>query len=224
MRFLRWLSVVGAALSFLGCASVSEFERTWTRNFETFPLPVWTDDGLYLVSGRSGALFLHPSLPEFDANRGVILEEIQITTAPGSRDLKPSEIERLKGYFTRRLERIFARNGWPIVDERGADVLQLRVAVKDVDIRRWRRSHHGTIVAGRSTAMITIALELRDPASSERLLLYGDRRRLPFGVYSGSDLVSIRRVEDAFYYFSIDVSRRLDEVQRGEFPPPQRPS
>jgi hypothetical protein len=54
--------------------------------------------------------------------------------------------------------------------------------------------------------------------------LFGDKRRLPFGAYSGTDSVSIRRVEDAFYYFSIDIRRRLAQVQRGKFPPPPRPS
>jgi hypothetical protein len=67
-------------------------------------------------------------------------------------------------------------------------------------------------------------LELRDGGKRDRRLLFGDRRRLPFGTYAGSDSVSIRRVEDAFYYFSIDIQRRLDQVQRGEFPPPPRPS
>jgi hypothetical protein len=74
-----------------------------------------------------------------------------------------------------------------------------------------------------SSDKITIALELRDAVTSDRRLLFGDERRLPFGVYSGSDAVSIRRVEDAFYYFSIDIRRRLNQVQRGEFPPPPPP-
>jgi hypothetical protein len=69
-------------------------------------------------------------------------------------------------------------------------------------------------------------LELRDAEKNERILLFGSRRRLPFGVYSGLglDVVSIRRVEDAFDDFSIDIRRRLGQVQRGEFPPPPRPS
>ena len=75
-----------------------------------------------------------------------------------------------------------------------------------------------------SSEKITIALELRDAVTSDRRLLFGDKRRLPFGAYSGTDSVSIRRVEDAFYYFSIDIRRRLAQVRRGEFPPPPRPS
>jgi hypothetical protein len=72
-------------------------------------------------------------------------------------------------------------------------------------------------------------LELRDGGENDRRLLFGDndrrllfgeKRRLPFGTYAGSDSVSIRRVEDAFYEFSIDMRRRLKQVQRGEFPPP----
>ena len=70
---------------------------------------------------------------------------------------------------------------------------------------------------------ITIALELRDGVENDRRLVFGDRRRLPFDTYAGSDSVSIRRVEDAFYYFSVEMRRRRGQVQRGEFPPP-RPS
>jgi hypothetical protein len=75
-----------------------------------------------------------------------------------------------------------------------------------------------------SNDKITIALELRDSVKNDRRLLFGDKRRLPFGVYAGSESISIRRIEDAFYYFSVEIRRRLDEVRRGEFPPPPRPS
>ena len=75
-----------------------------------------------------------------------------------------------------------------------------------------------------STSQITIALELRDGSDNDRRLLFGDKRRLPFGTYPGTDSVSIRRVEDAFYDFGSDMRRRLKQVQRGEFPPPPRPS
>ena len=135
----------------------------------------------------------------------------------------PFEEERLKRYFARRLQAVFERSGLSIVDTPGADVLQARLAVLDLELDRNPRSHAGSVVAGPSTGTISIAFELRDPLESERKLLYGDRRRLPFGVYAGSDSVSIRRVEDAFYYFSIRMGRRLDQVQRGEFPPPQPP-
>jgi hypothetical protein len=225
VHFVQWLSVVTAAVSSVGCASLWMPEKAWTRNLESFALPVWTTDGMYLVSGRSGALFLTPSPLNLNHYRGVVLEEIQISTRDRSRALKSSEEERLKGYFTRRLKRVFGRRGWPILETPDEDVLRVRLAVKGLELRRPRRSHFGNIVSGVSSDKITIALELRDAVTSDRRLLFGDKRRLPFGVYAGSDSVSIRRVEDAFYYFSIDIQRRLDQVQRGEFPPPPpRPS
>jgi hypothetical protein len=179
---------------------------------------------MYLVTGRSGALFLSTSPLDINRYRGVVLEDIRISTKDRSRDLKPHEEERLKGYFTRRLERMFRRNGWPIAESPGEDVLRVRLAVKGIELERWRRPHYGSIVSNPSTGRIAIVLELRDAEKNERILLFGDKRRLPFGVYSGSDSVAIRRVEDAFYYFSIDIRRRLNQVQRGEFPPPPRPS
>ena len=223
MHFAQWLSVLMAAVWSVGCASLSTLEKDWARDLEPSP-PVWTTDGMYLVSGRSGALFLAPSPLDLKHYRGVVLEEIQISTKHRSRALKPSEEERLKGYFTRRLKHAFESNGWPIVEAPGEDVLRVRLAVTDLELRRSRRSHHGNIVAGVSSGKISIALELRDAVKGDRRLLYGDRRRLPFGVYAGSDSVSIRRVEDAFYFFSIDIRRRLDQAQRGVFPPPPRPS
>ncbi len=223
VRFLQWLSVVGVAVSSLACAPKESPERAWTRDLESFPLPVWTTDGLYLVSGRSGALFLRPPLSEFERYRGVVVEEIRITMAPDSRKLTSSERQRLEGYFTRRLDGAFERSGWRIVDDPGDDVLRLRLAVKDLELQMHRRSHYGNVVSGVSTEKIAIALELRDATGSERMLLYGDRRRLPFRVYSGSDAISLRRVEDAFYDFAIDVGRRLDQMQRGDFPPPPHP-
>lgn len=210
VHFVNWLPVVVAAMSSVSCAS----DRA----------PVWTDDGMYLANVRTGALFLTPSPPDLHHYRGVVLEEIQISTTQQSRDLKPFEEERLKRYVIRRLERVFGRNGWPIVETPGEDVLRVRVAVKNLQLRKWRHSHDGKIVSNASLDKITIMLELRDAITSDRRLWFGRNRRLPFGVYNGSDSVSIRRVEDAFYDFSIDIWRHLDQVQRGEFPPPSRPS
>jgi len=156
--------------------------------------------------------------------RGVLFEEIRITTTKRSRELKPPEEERLKDYFTRRLTTVFERQGWAIVETPGEDVLQVRLLVKGLELQRSRRSHFGAVILGASNEKIGIVLELRDAVQNDRRLLFGDARRLPFGVYAGSDSVSIRRIRDAFYYFSIDIRRRLDQVQRGEFPPPPRPS
>ncbi len=228
MRFSQWLAVATAGVLSVGCSGPSKSPKPakiWTRDSGSFTLPVWTVDGMYLVTGRSGALFLSTSPLDINRYRGVVLEDIRISTKDRSRDLKPHEEERLKGYFTRRLERMFRRNGWPIAESPGEDVLRVRLAVEGIELERWRRPHYGSIVSNPSTGRIAIVLELRDAEKNERILLFGDKRRLPFGVYSGSDSVAIRRVEDAFYYFSIDFRRRLQEVQRGDFPPPPpRPS
>ena len=119
---------------------------------------------------------------------------------------------------------MFRRNGWLIAESPGEDVLRVRLAVKGLELERWPLSHFGTIFANSSTGRIAIVLELRDAEKNERILLFGSRRRLPFGVYSGLDVVSIRRVEDAFDDFSFDIRRRLRQVQRGEFPPPSEPA
>jgi len=225
VRVLQWISLAIAILPIAGCASSPTLEKAWTRHFNSYAVPVWTTDGMYLVSGHAGALFLTP--PPMDLNRykGVVLEDIQISTKPRSRALKPAEEERLKAYFTRRLAHVFERNGWPIVDAPAEDVLRARLVVREIDLGRSRRSHPGTIVFSVSSAPIMIALELRDGVESKRRALYGDRRELPFGTYAGTDAVSIRRVEDAFYEFSIDMHRRLKQAQQGEFPPPPpRPS
>jgi hypothetical protein len=220
---LHWNAVAIALTLIVGCGAFSTPKKVWTRNFDSYPLPVWTTDGMYLVSGRAGALFLTASPLDLSRYRGVVIEEIQISTKPRSRALKPAEEERLKGYFTRRLMVAFERNGCPVVDASGEDVLHARLAVLDLELRRGRQSHAGMQVAGVSTDEITIVLELRDALEDNRRLLYGDKRRLPFGVYAGSDSIPIRRVEDAFYYFSIDVQQRLGQVQRGEFPAPPPP-
>jgi hypothetical protein len=178
---------------------------------------------MYLVRGRGGALFLTPSPLDLSRYRGVMLAETQISTKQRSRALKPSEEERLNGYFTRRLEDVFERSGWAIVETPAEDVLRVRLTVKDLELEGSRRFHFGSVILGVSGDSITIVLELRDAVKGDRRLLFGDKRRLPFGVYAGSESISIRRVEDAFYYFSNDLRRRLDQVQRGEFPPPPRP-
>ncbi len=102
-------------------------------------------------------------------------------------------------------------------------MLNVRLSVRDVQLKKRRHHHPGVVVAGVSADKISIALEIRDAVHRDRRLLFGDRRRLPFGQYQGSDTISIRRVEDAFYYFSIDMRRRLEQTQRGEFPPPPPP-
>ncbi len=224
MHFVQRLSVVIVAMSSVGCAFLWTPDTTWAWDRESFAPSVWTTDGMYLVSGRSGALFLTTSPLDLNHYRGVVLDEIQISTTRRSRELKPLEEERLKGYFTRRLEHVFESNGLPIVETPGEDVLRVRLAVKNLEFRGFRRSHQGTFVLGISSHKITIALELRDAETSDRKLLFGDKRPLPFGAYSGTDSVSIRRVEDAFYDFSIDLRRRLAQAKRGEFPPPPRPN
>jgi hypothetical protein len=152
------------------------------------------------------------------------VDEIQISTKDRSRELTSFEEERLKGYFTRRLQAVFEPNGWPIVDTPAEDVLRVRLVVRNLELERWRRHHHGNVIVNSSKDRIAIVLELRDAVENDRRLLFGASRRLPFGVYAGSSAISIRRVEDAFYDFSIDFQRRLGEVQRGEFPSPPRPS
>ncbi len=224
MHFVQRLFVVIAAVWSVCCASHGAPETMWIRGIGSVALPVWTADGMYLVSAPSGALFLTPPPPELNRYRGVVLEEIQISTKHPSRDLKPFEEERLKGYFTRRLEHVFARNGWPIVETPGEDVLRVRLAVNGLKLRRWHHSHFGKIISNESVERITIVLELRDAATSDRKLLYGDNRPLRFGIYSEWGSAWINRVEDAFYDFSIDFRRRLNQVRRGEFPPPPRPS
>lgn len=198
MNFLQRLSVVIVAVSSVGCASLGTPENARTQDVRSFSRPVWTTDGMYLVTGRSGALFLTSSPLDLDHYRGVVLGEIQISTKDRSRDLTPYEEERLKGYFTRQLTKVFERNGWPVVDTPGEDVLTVRLAVRDLELRRSQRSHFGSVVSRVSTEKISIALELRDAVKSERKLLFGD--------------------------FSIDIRRRLRQVQRGDFPPPPRPS
>jgi hypothetical protein len=224
VQFVQWLSASIAAASIAGCASLWAPDAIRTRDGEVLALPVWTTDGMYLVTGRSGALFVTPSALDLSRYRGVVLDEIRISAKPGARVPKPNEEKRLSGYFLRRLEHAFARNGWSIVDAPGPDVIHARLLVKDLDLGRGRRSHHGKVVSNLSAEAITIVLELRDPTERDRRLVFAVVRRLPFGVYSGSDAVSVRRVEDAFYDFSIDVRRRLREVLNGDFPPPTRPS
>ena len=215
MRLVQWLFVVIAAVSSVGCSPA------WTAHFGG---PVWTTDGMYLARSRSGALFLTPPPLDLSRYRGVVLDDIQISTKWRSRDLKPFEEERLKGYFTRRLAHVFESSGWPIVDTPAEDVLRVRLAVRNLELQRSRRSHVGSVISGVSTSQIRIILELRDGGDRDRRLLFGDRCRLPFGAYAAPSSVAIRRVEDAFYYFSIDVRRRLKQVRHGEFPPPPRPS
>jgi len=221
VALLRWNLVAVAVFLTLGCGAFSTPPKIYTRDFKSYPLPVWTTDGLYLVSGRSGALFLSPTPQDLGGYRGVVVEGIEITTRPKSRALQPAERERLEGYFTRRLAIAFESIGWPIVESPGPDLLRARVAVLDLDLQPGPRSHSGILVAGRSSDKISIVLELRDAAVNDRRLLYGDKRRLPFGTYAGSDAIAIRRVEDAFYYFSIDLQQRLDQLRRGQFPPPE---
>jgi hypothetical protein len=109
------------------------------------------------------------------------------------------------------------------VETPGEDVLRARLIVEDVKLERWRRSRYGNIISNSSVDRIAIVLELRDGVKNDRRLSFGDKRTLPFGVYAGSDSISIRRVEYAFYDFSIEFRRRLGEVQRAEFKPPPAP-
>jgi hypothetical protein len=73
-----------------GCASFWTPTKIGTRDFKSYALPIWTSDGMYLVSGRSGALFLTPSPLDLSRDRAVVLGDIQIRTKARSRDCDPS--------------------------------------------------------------------------------------------------------------------------------------
>ena len=86
MRVLQWIAAALAILPMAGCASFWTPEKAWTRGLESYALPVWTDDGMYLVSGRAGALFLTPPPMDLSRYRGVVLEDIQLSTKERSRE------------------------------------------------------------------------------------------------------------------------------------------
>ena len=222
VRFSQWLAAAAGAVLVVGCFEPAKPVRIRDRHRGSLT-HLWTADGMYRVTGRSGALFLSPPSIDLRGYRSVLPESIEIRTKRPSRDLEPKEEERLKGFFMRRLEKVFERNGWQIVKAPGENVLRLRLVVSDVKLERHRNSHFGIAISSGSIHRIAIVLELRDALTNDRRLLFGDRRRLPFDSYSGPDLVSIMRVEEAFDDFSIDFQRRLKQVRRGDFPPPPRP-
>jgi len=117
------------------------------------------------------------------------------------------------------LLRLFGQRDWSLQPD--ADVLRVRLAVKDVEFRRITQHVGSTVVSGRRSATsVTMILELRDSLERSRLLVFGQKAELPFGAYSGLGQVDINRVRDAFRKFTEDARRHLVAARRGDYPPP----
>ncbi len=219
MHRVRWISGLAAILSMIGCASdpPSWFDVAIGRRPHSGS--IWTVDGMYLVARGPGALFIADPPLRLNDYRGVMLDEIQISIKKGSRDLKPTEEEWLRASLRRGLLRLFDQRSWSPQPE--ADVLRVRLAVRDVEFDH-RTEHVGSsLVSGvRNEQNITLILELRDSVERSRVLVFGEKAELPFGVYSGLGQVEINRVKDAFREFSRDARRHLVAAKRGEYPPP----
>jgi len=148
-----------------------------------------------------------------------MLDEIQISTKEGSRELKPTEEEWLRASFRRGLLRLFDQRSWS--PQPDADVLRVRLAVRDVEFHRRTKNVGSSLISGvRSGQDITLILELRDSVERSRVLVFGEKTELPFGTYSGLGQVDINRVKDAFRDFTEDARRHLVAAKRGEYPPP----
>ena len=221
MNASQWLAAAFAALALSGCSYFAP--DTHSTGTETFRSPVWTTDGLYLVDMVGpGVLFITHPMTVLNRYAGLLIDEIQVRSKEGAPVLRPEEEEWLKGYCRRAMQRVFKASDWSLVDERGAGVMQLRLAVTDVEFRR-------TYLDGGSSATlnpsggITVVLELRDSLDDRRLMLFTEKRELPFGVYLGPGHIELERIEDALYGFTRDVRVHLDAARHWNLPKPRGP-
>jgi hypothetical protein len=151
--------------------------------------------------------------------RGVMLDEIEISLKEGSRSLRANEEEWLRASLRRGLLRLFGERNWSRQPDAG--VLRIRLALRDVEFRRYGGHVGSTVVANDSKSNnVTMILELRDSVERDRVLVFGEKTELPFGTYSGLGQVDINRVKDAFRDFAEDARRHIKAAKRGDYPPP----
>ena len=221
MNAQHWLAAAFAAFAISGCNSFTP--DTYSAGTLTLRSPVWTDDGLYLVDRAGpGLLFITHPMTELNHYEGLFIDDIEIRSKEGTPDLRAKEEEWLRGYCRRAIQRVFKTSDWSIVDERGDGVMQVRMAVTDLEFRR-------TYLDGGSSATlnpsggITVVLELRDSVNDRRLLLFTEKRELPFGVYLGPGHIELERIEDALLGFTRDVQVNLDAARHWKLPKPAGP-
>jgi hypothetical protein len=216
---VSWISVLVAILPMVGCSSDPPPTVDQMIGRRMYSGSIWTVDGMYLVARGPGALFIADPPLRLNDYRGVMLDEIQISTKEGSRDLKPTEEEWLRASFRRGLLRLFDQRDWS--PQPDADVLRVRLAVTEVEFQRRTQNVGSSLITGvRSDQSITIILELRDSVERSRVLVFGEKTELPFGTYSGVGEVGVKRVKDAFREFTRDARRHLAAAKRGDYPPP----
>ena len=204
-------------LAMVGCASNPLPTVDQLIGRRPYSGAIWTTDGMYLVARGPGALFIASSPVNLNVYRGVMLDEIRISTKEGSRNLRPQEEEWLRASLRRGLLRLFGQRDWSPRPDAG--VLRVRLAVKDVEFHQVGKNAGGAIIANEGRS-ITMILELRDSVERHRVLVFGERSELPFATYSGLQQVDINRVKDAFRDFAEDARRHLSAAKRGDYPPP----
>jgi len=222
MKPLQWLFTALATFAFCGCAEHYS-PRVHKAGTQTFQSPVWTLDGLYLVDiGGPGVLFMKHPATELNRYTGLLIDDIQIRSNEGSTQLLPKEEEWLRGYSRRVLLRVFAESELALVDAPGTDVLRLRLSISDVDFRRTY-VESGSSKTLNPSGGITAVLEFRDSLERDRVMLFTERRFLPFGVYFGPGRVELERIEDALDEFTRDVRVHLLAARGGMLPSPSGP-
>ena len=111
MPRVQWISVLVTILAMLGCASNPLPTVDQLIGRRPYSGAIWTTDGMYLVARGPGALFIASSPVNLNVYRGVMLDEIRISSKEGSRNLHPQEEEWLRASLRRGLLRLFGGIG-----------------------------------------------------------------------------------------------------------------
>jgi hypothetical protein len=211
----RFLIVV-CALAWVGCASQPPVKPTgylWDYSeFEPDP------------RGTGALVYRKPELDLERYNR-VIIDRVVVVLGheAGGRAVDPENLMKLTRYMRTALI-VAVRDAYPVVEEPGADVLRLRVAITDVVPTRPALNTMGTLfmpatavsLANRAitgtdlfVGQVAIEAEASDSQTNERLMAIVDRKAgSRFALKQG--MTEWGHIEKAFREWAIGFRMRLD--------------
>jgi len=170
-----------------------------------------THDGLVRVKSPAGpqvAVYLKPPRPYLQRYDRMILAPVMIRYKAGVKPWTEQHENTLRRSFRKMLlDSLDKGPHWALVEEVDEGVLLVRVSVLDIDIDRSMQDSSNVSYRQRGGGAVVV-FELYDSVTTEPLLRHVERRIMPGGVYSGSNIDRVR-LQHTLEDFAHDMGRNL---------------
>ena len=183
----------------------------------TGPEAEYSEDGLVRVETPDGMyLYVKTPRPRLQRYDSMIVAVPNLTYQTGSALWSErQEKEMLDSFHDKLVDTIESGEFWTRTNQRSPSTLIMKATVGELDLQTaptdLGAQSSTTIVQASGGALL--GFELFDSTTEEPLMRFFERRRLPGGVFSGSD-VEDQRMRRIFREFARDISRQAGAKKR----------